>query len=125
LAAIGINSNNPAFWIGVVIGSLVVGTACGSLPFFLAKSRNRLPLGTAALVSCIVSGAILGLLLALPVAIIFTIIILVMGSQREAPGFPAIMSAPPPPVDAFPIAPQTDPAPGTLPAAPSQSNLPL
>jgi hypothetical protein len=71
----------PKIGIAIAIGS-AVGFICGLLPFFLAKQRNNLKLGRIAVGVCWLSGAAFGLLLALPAAIIFTIIVLT-GKNRD------------------------------------------
>jgi hypothetical protein len=57
-------------YIGLVAGILV-----GLLPLFLGRKRQQKKLGGVALLSCAVSGAAMGLLLALPVALVFTAVI--------------------------------------------------
>jgi ABC-type phosphate transport system permease subunit len=47
---------------------LFAGAVCGIAPLVLAIKRGRDPYGIGALVACSLAGAILGLLLALPVA---------------------------------------------------------
>ena len=64
------------FIIGMIIGSLVMGGICGLLPFFIGKNYNQDKLGLAGLFACIGTGFLGGILLALPCAIIFTIIII-------------------------------------------------
>jgi ABC-type phosphate transport system permease subunit len=58
-----------------LLGGAVAGTLIGLIPFFIAKKRDRKKLGQIALISCTVSGLALGLLLALPVAVIFSLVI--------------------------------------------------
>ena len=89
------NTNVPPeqqvpFLIGAIIGALVVGTLCGLLPFFLARSRGRQGLGIAALVTCIIGGFFAGLIAAVPLMIIFTVIVMAMGHApgSQQPGFP-------------------------------------
>lgn len=57
-----------------------VGAVCGLLPYFIAKKKNN-KLKNISLWSCILSGVILGLFLAVPVAIIFSIIIALQDSS--------------------------------------------
>lgn len=103
------------FLVGALFGGLVAGAVCGLLPFFLAKSRNRVPLGTAALITCGVCGVILGLILALPVALIFTVIIVILGPLATVQGFSPIYPAQPPTPQQFGFPPAADP--GQQPAA--------
>jgi hypothetical protein len=62
-----------------------MGFACGKIPMAYATERKREGLGLAGMVSCVLSGMLGGCLLAMPVAMIFTLIIVVMG---HAPGDP-------------------------------------
>jgi hypothetical protein len=71
----------PKIAMGIGVGSLA-GIACGLLPFFLAKQRNNLRLGRMAVGVCWLSGAAFGLLLAIPVAVIFTVVVLT-GKNRD------------------------------------------
>ena len=74
------------FFIGTIIGGLFVGALCGLLPFGLAKWKRRVSLGIGALITCIVCGLILGIMLAAPVAIIFSAVVLIMGKKEtESP----------------------------------------
>ena len=69
------NSQPVGFWIGVLLGGFAVGAVSGILPLVLALKKERRGLAIASWVSCMVAGLILGFALALPVAVIFTIII--------------------------------------------------
>ena len=57
----------------------VAGFGCGLLPYYLGKRFGRVRLGAAGFYTCLVSGAVLGLILALPMMIIFTIAMLALG----------------------------------------------
>lgn len=72
-----------AFWIGVLIGGLIVGALCGLLPFFVARNYERPAFATWSLIGCIAAGLILGLIAALPTAIILTVIVLIQGKPTE------------------------------------------
>ena len=50
-----------------LIDSFLIGLICGVIPLFFSTGKNRLQLGFGGLVACIVSGLLLGLLLAIPV----------------------------------------------------------
>ncbi len=67
------------FLIGALIGGLIAGCLCGLIPLALAQWKGRLPVGIAAWLSCLICGGILGLLLAGPVALIFSTVILALG----------------------------------------------
>ena len=81
----GLSPADIAYWITVslghyiplLIGGGVVGLVCGLVPYFVGKKQSNNKLGKIALWSCITSGLISGIVLALPVAIIFSIIITV------------------------------------------------
>lgn len=59
------------------ISGAIMGAICGLIPLLLGRKKGHNNIGTIGFISCIVSGAILGILLALPVAIVFMIVILV------------------------------------------------
>ena len=53
------------------IDSFLAGLICGVIPLYFSTGRNRLKLGFAGLVACVAGGALLGLLLAVPLAGVF------------------------------------------------------
>lgn len=59
----------------VIIGALVAGTACGLVPLITGLIRGDTTLAVGGLVACIAAGFVLGLILAVPVAILFTVLI--------------------------------------------------
>lgn len=65
-----------AYLIGAIIGGLIAGALCGSIPLALGLKREKKGLATAGMICCVVGGGVLGLLLAGPLALIFSIIIL-------------------------------------------------
>jgi len=58
----------------ILIG-LIVGVVCGLAPLVSGFLTGRVGLGVAGLVVTAISGMLLGLLLAVPVAIVFTLVI--------------------------------------------------
>jgi len=54
-----------------LIEGFLVGLICGVIPLYFSAGQNRLKLGFAAVAACVVSGLLLGLLLAIPAAGIF------------------------------------------------------
>jgi uncharacterized membrane protein len=54
-----------------LIDSFLIGLICGAIPLFFSPAKNRLKLGFGGLLACVVSGLLLGLLLAVPVAALF------------------------------------------------------
>ena len=69
-------AEQTAHLIGILLGALFVGALCGLLPLFVGLKRQKTGLAVAGLISCVIGGFILGIILALPVAIVFTVIIL-------------------------------------------------
>jgi hypothetical protein len=69
-----------AYWAGVLVGGLFVGAVCGLLPLAVAKRKGRTAFGVASLVACTLSGLLLGLILAVPVAVILSAVALILGS---------------------------------------------
>ena len=62
---------------------LVVGIVCGLIPLVSGFVKGRVALGLIGFAASAVAGVILGLLLALPVAIIFTLAIFLMRGERQ------------------------------------------
>jgi hypothetical protein len=85
---------NPAKFIGLIVGGLIAGALCGLIPFFVGKKRGQTTLGNAGLVCSIIGGAIGGIILALPVAGVFALIIAAR-PVGQTPGTPP--GAPPGP----------------------------
>ena len=82
---------DPAKLAGLIFGGLVAGALCGLIPYFVGKKRWQAKLGNAGLVSCIIGGAIGGVILALPVAGVFALIIATRPANPTAgapPGAP-------------------------------------
>lgn len=65
------------FFIGTLLGGGVVGLICGLLPYFIGMKKDNRRLGKFALYACIASGLILGIILALPMGIAFSVAIIV------------------------------------------------
>ena len=70
------NAQQIGFWVGVLAGGFIVGGLCGLLPLLIGLKRQRPGLAWGSWISCVAAGLVLGLLLAVPVAIVFTVIIL-------------------------------------------------
>jgi hypothetical protein len=66
-----VDYNSQAYANGVLIGSLLAGLVCGLWPLLAGASKGQPILGALGLFVCIISGYVLGLLLALPVAFVF------------------------------------------------------
>jgi uncharacterized membrane protein len=54
-----------------LIDSFLVGLICGVFPLYFSTGKDRLKLGFGGLLACVASGLVLGLLLAIPVAVLF------------------------------------------------------
>ena len=70
--------------IRLAAGALA-GFLCGLIPSFIAKQRNNLKFGKLALGICTLSGSLLGLLLAIPLCITFTIVALATKPKTTTP----------------------------------------
>ena len=73
----------PELAIRIIAGG-VAGCVVGLIPFFLARKRSEMTLAKIALGVCIVSGLVLGLVLAVPICIVFVIVILTKKPKGEA-----------------------------------------
>ena len=73
---------------GAIFGGLLAGCICGLLPLAVGRRRGRVRLGVAGLFICLVSGGFFGLLSALPVTILFTIVILILGKPENKQSLP-------------------------------------
>ncbi len=83
--AIAILSANgvTGFVVGQIFGAIVMGMLCGCLPYYQAKKVGNLELAQISLASCTLAGLILGIILALPTAIAFTIVIVSSNSKNK------------------------------------------
>jgi len=77
------------FLIGSIGGALFAGAICGLIPYGVGKWMGRVSLGVAGLITSVICGAILGVILAGPVAVVFSLAILILGrptASRSVPG---------------------------------------
>ena len=72
-----------AYIIGQIFGAIAIGLLCGCLPYYQAKKVGNLELAQISLASCTLAGLILGIILALPTAIAFTIVIVSSNSKNQ------------------------------------------
>ncbi|MDB5311983.1 MAG: hypothetical protein JWO38_6185 [Gemmataceae bacterium] len=72
-AAVDVNSQAYAF--GHLLGALPAGVICGLWPLSAGSRKGRPVLGVVGLGACVISGALLGCLLALPMAVFFRLLI--------------------------------------------------
>jgi hypothetical protein len=75
--------NNPAYLLGMLAGGLVAGLLCGLLPLLLGRSRGREGLAWGGFATCAAGGFVGGLILAVPAAIVFTVIICCLPSLTQ------------------------------------------
>ena len=67
---------DAAYFVGVILGALFAGAIIGLIPLILGINKGQKQLGIIGFACCIGGSFILGLLLAIPIAIVFTVIIL-------------------------------------------------
>ena len=66
---------SDAYIFGTIVGSLIAGTVSGLIPFKLGQKYNQKNLGMIGFFTCVISGFILGFMLAIPVSCVFAFII--------------------------------------------------
>jgi uncharacterized membrane protein (Fun14 family) len=77
-AAVGlaiITQSQSAFAMGQVMGAVTMGLLVGCIPYYQAKKVKKIDLAQISLASCTLAGLVLGIILAIPTALIFTIYI--------------------------------------------------
>ncbi len=70
------------FYTGVIWGSLIIGALCGLLPLLVGTARKKKGLAVGGFVASIIMGFIAGIFAALPIAIVFTVIIALTKSEK-------------------------------------------
>ncbi len=73
------------YWIGMVVGGVTAGAACGLIPFGLGKYKGRLPFRIVSLVTCMLLGVAGGVIFAGPAALILGAIVLILGKADTGP----------------------------------------
>lgn len=68
---------------GLVFGSLVMGALLGAIPMMAARSRGKKNLAVIAMGSTMLGSFLLGLLLSVPLAIIFTVVALLESEKKD------------------------------------------
>lgn len=74
---------NTGYLIGMVIGAVIVGGFCGLAPLIAGFIKRRGKLGIIGFACCVIGSSILGIILALPVALIFTLVIALRKSDAN------------------------------------------
>lgn len=97
----------------VMIGALLVGILSGALPLYLGATKNNLGLGLGGFAACVISGYILGLILAVSVSGVFVWLILREEKKAKANQLPP-----------YPYPPQYPPQGSYLPYPPPQQKAP-
>ena len=77
--------NTTAYMVGAIFGAVFVGILCGLLPLAVGRKRERLGLGWVGLGLCVGSGFALGLFGAVPMAGLWSLVILVAGPPKRRP----------------------------------------
>jgi hypothetical protein len=77
------NDMSQAYVAGALVGGLVAGLICSAVPFTLARSRKRPDLAWIAFAVCLVGGLAFGLLLAVPAAIVCSVVVLALERGRD------------------------------------------
>jgi hypothetical protein len=66
-----------------IVGALIVGILCGIVPYKLGQKRKLEGWGLAGMISCVIGGLVAGMFAAIPIAAIFSAIILVSESKQQ------------------------------------------
>ena len=77
----------------VIVGALIVGVVCGLFPLVFGLTRGQTALAVGGFVACIAGGLVLGILLALPLAILFMVLIHTRSRGRPTTPEPPATSA--------------------------------
>jgi hypothetical protein len=73
------------FWVDLIAGGSIAGALAGVIPLVVGLAKRRPAVAVSAFASCVVGGVILGFLLAVPLALIFTVVLFVNGRTALAP----------------------------------------
>ena len=71
-----------AYLIGTLVGALVAGALLGLIPLILGRKKGKNGLAIGGFAACVVSGLLLGAVLAVPVCIVFVVLILVLKDKN-------------------------------------------
>ena len=69
--------------VDVIFTALIVGMLCGAVPMIFGAVKGELGLGLTGFVVCTVCGLILGMLLAIPAAGVFTFLIAKKDREKQ------------------------------------------
>ena len=66
------SDEQTSYVVSTILITVLIGVICGLLPFFVARKRRHPGLAWGGFITSVVGSAFLGIVLALPFAIIFT-----------------------------------------------------
>jgi MFS family permease len=75
------NANQAAYAIGTIVGSLVSGALVGLVPLIMGLKKNFKGLAIGGFVACLVGSFLMGLLLSVPICVVFAVIIAVKAKK--------------------------------------------
>ena len=74
-----------AYTIGVLIGAIITGLAIGAAPLICGIVKKKVGLAIGGLIACVVGHFLLGLLLFVPICIVFLLLIFLTGKKKNEP----------------------------------------
>lgn len=75
------DANQVAFTIGAIVGSLFSGALVGLVPLLLGLKKKFNGLAIGGFIACIVGSLFMGLLLSVPICVVFAVIISVKAKK--------------------------------------------
>ena len=76
---------SEAYAFGAIIGSLLTGIAIGAVPAICGAIKRKIGLAIGGFFACLVSALVLGMLLAIPVCVLFVVLIFKKPKSARAP----------------------------------------
>lgn len=74
---------NAGVVMGHILGALITGAFLGTIPLLLGLVRKKKDLAIIGLIACIASSFIAGIILSVPLSILFVILILFTGRKQS------------------------------------------
>lgn len=106
---------DSVYWIASIIGALAVGFVFGLVPLICGLVKKRVGLAIGGFAACLVGGFILGLILALPMCALFTVLIFVTKPKNTAQPYAQYPGQTPYPGPTQPVQPPVAPQPAPAP----------
>ena len=78
-----LEAQRTGFLIGLLIGGALVGAIGGLITLAVGRSRDRIGLGWTGFGLCLVAGLLFGLFGAVPMTVIMSVVILVVGPAKK------------------------------------------